>query len=125
MIGGKECDIKLAHRTQRNNMMVPNYGLGAGNGHMGAPRNGNSYGNGMGNRGQQGFFKPRGPPNGMFPGRNNDRMGGGGAWRGGAGGHDDRFADTQFLTNIDTMPTNGYKPYGAGNSNFFPNYWSN
>jgi len=146
VIGGKECDIKLAH-PQRNQGNGPHSGPGGfGSGGMGG------FGGGRGPRGPPGggggsFFKSGGGGGGGGGGgRNSNSMGGGnwrnsdrpsgGGFRGGpggsgghGGGHDDRgggFPDTTFLTNVDTMPNNGYGGYKSynNNSNFFPNYWN-
>ncbi|KAH9387947.1 PREDICTED: RNA-binding protein squid-like [Rhagoletis zephyria] len=136
VIGGKECDIKLAH-PQRNQ------GGGMGGGHMGG---GGGFGGPRGGRGPSGGGNGGG--NTFF--KNSNRSGGGGGggngngggnnvgnnWRnsdgrpaGGfrTGGHDDGrgFSETQFLTNMDTMPNNGYGYKNSGyNNNFFPNYWN-
>lgn len=132
VIGGKECDIKLAH-PQRNQG-----GGGMGGGHMGG---GGGFGGPRGGRGQSGGG---GGGNTFF--KNSNRSGGGGGGAGGntvgnnwrnsdgrpaggfrTGGHDDGrgFNDTQFLTNMDTMPNNGYGYKNSGyNNNFFPNYWN-
>lgn len=151
VIGGKECDIKLAH-PQRNGPggglghNGPGGGFGSGSGGMGGGFGGSRGGGGRGPPGGGGstFFKSgdgsRGRnPNAMGGGnwRNSDRPSGGGfrggpggsgGHGGGSGGHDDRgggFPDTQFLTNVDTMPNNGYGGYkNYNNSNFFPNYWN-
>ncbi|KAJ6217413.1 hypothetical protein RDWZM_008570 [Blomia tropicalis] len=121
VIGGKECDIKLAH-PQRSSNGAHNGPVG---GHMGGGFNGGAR------RSQGTFFKNSRNPNAVGGGnwRSSDRPSGGGfrGGPGGAGGHggDDRFPDTQFLTNVDTMPNNGYGGYkNYSNSNFFPNYWN-
>lgn len=118
MIGGKECDIKLAHPQRNQN--GPGGHMGGGG--FGGPRGGAG-------RGPQGtFFKNsnRNPNSVGNNWRSGERPAGG--FRGGpSGGHgDDRgFPETQFLTNVDTMPNNGYGGYkNYNNSNFFPNYWN-
>ena len=84
--------------------------------------------NGMGRRGPPGavnggpgFFKPRN--NQPMNWRGSDRPGGN--FRG-SNNHDDRYPDTQFLTNIHTLPPNNggsnFKTYS--NSNFFPSFWN-
>ncbi|XP_027200302.1 RNA-binding protein squid-like [Dermatophagoides pteronyssinus] len=126
VIGGKECDIKVAHQN-RNQNSHPN-GMGGNSGGMmnrrgiGGSNGGNSNNIHLGNGGGGGqgsqFFKNRNQnidanwrnsdhPNGNFRGNNDD------------------YSDSHFLTNIDTMQNNNYsnyKPYN--NSSFYPSpYW--
>ncbi|KAF7489212.1 RNA-binding protein squid [Sarcoptes scabiei] len=125
LIGGKECDIKLAHphRNNQNNMYHQNGGSGM-----------NNVGGMMMNRGG------RSPQNnGFFMKNRNQGMGSdwrssnqhhhphhhqNGNYRGGSNQGPDHYSDTRFLTHIDTIPStnsySNYKPGGYSNSNNFP-----
>ena len=98
--------------------------MGGGSGFGGGP-------GGPGGRRPQGTFFKNSSRNPNSVGNNwrqsDGRSGGGfrGGPSGGHGGEDRGFPETQFLTNVDTMPNNGYGGYkNYNNSNFFPNYWN-
>ena len=139
MIGGKECDIKLAH-PQRNNHNQ-NHHNGGGFGSSGGLRRNGGSGSGIpanfGFKSNHRNISSGGAGNwrSLSDRSNGGGIGGvgsGGGFRGGSGddhhrtgGVSSHFPDTQFLTNVDTIPNNGgygYKNYS--NSNFFPNYWN-
>ena len=129
VIGGKECDVKFAHPQNRSN----HNGFQNGNFNR-RPQNGSHFmgGNRMNGGGPGGRQQNGGGNNWRQDGRSggnfNNHFGGQRSVRG-----DDRnFMDSQFLTNVDTMPppSNGYgfnynKGYGnPGNGpNFGANYW--
>lgn len=122
VIGGKECDIKIAHQNRNQNSHQNGMGgMGSSGGMMnrrgGGGGGSGSSGNGLGNGGGPGnqFFKNHNQSiNSNW--RNSDHQ------NGNFRGNNDDYSDTHFLTNIDTMPNNysNYKPYN--NSNFYP-YW--